>query len=112
MNKITLIGNVGQNAQSAETKNGGMVTFSLGVSESRKNEQGEWETTRTDWFSCAIYVQKKETADHMATIITAGSKLAVVGKMQSREYEKDGQKHTGWNVKVEEFEILSQKKAQ
>ncbi len=109
MNSITLIGNVGQQAQSKNVENGGLVTFSLGVSESRKNEQGEYETTRVDWFNCIIPTSKKESADKLATIITSGAKVGLRGKMQSREYEKDGQKHTGWSVRVEVFEILTTK---
>lgn len=109
MNKIFLTGNVGRDAETRTTVNGGMVLFNIGVSESRKNEKGEYETTRVDWFSCNIYTQKPETAEKIAGIIKKGNKLSVIGKMQSREYEKDGQKHTGWNVKVEEFEVLTTK---
>lgn len=109
MNKLTIIGNVGQQAQSKNVENGGLVTFSVGVSESRKNEQGEYETTRVDWFNCIIPTNKKETADKLAGIITAGAKVGIHGKMQSHEYEKDGQKHIGWSVRVQEFEILTTK---
>lgn len=110
MNQITLTGNVGHSAQSKNVENGGLVTFSLGVSERKKNEQGEYETTRVDWFNCIIPTSKKETADKLASIITSGAKIALTGKMQSREYEKDGQKHIGWSVKVEIFEIMTTRK--
>ena len=54
MNRITLIGHTGHSAVSRATENGGMVTFSLAVSERRRNEQGEWENSRTDWFDPTI----------------------------------------------------------
>ena len=41
MNSLHITGNVGQQAQSKDVENGGLVTFSVGVSESRKNEQGD-----------------------------------------------------------------------
>lgn len=110
MNSLNITGNVGQQAQSKDVENGGLVTFSVGVSESRKNDQGVYETTRVDWFNCIIPTSKRETADKVAAILTAGAKVAVRGKMQSREYEKDGQKHIGWSVRVQEFEILTTKK--
>lgn len=62
MNRITLIGHTGHSAVSRATENGGMVTFSLAVSERRRNEQGEWENSRTDWFDCVLYTATKEGA--------------------------------------------------
>ena len=109
MNRISLIGHTGHSAVARQTENGGMVTFSLAVSEVRKNAQGQWETTRTDWFDCAIYTKSKESADKLADVIKGGTRLAVGGKMQSREYEKDGQKRIAWGVRVEDFELLQTK---
>ena len=111
MNRITLSGNLGHGAQSRTTNNGGMVTFSMAVSERRKNEQGQWETTRTDWFDCVIYTREASSAERIAGHLTNGTRLLLSGKMQSREYEKDGQKRTAWQVRVEEFEILSSKES-
>lgn len=109
MNRITLIGNTGHSAVSRATDNGGMVTFSLAVSETRKNEQGEWETTRTDWFDCVLYTRTKEGASSLGASLKSGTRLAVSGKMQSREYEKDGIKRKAWSVRVDELEILQQR---
>ena len=110
MNHITIIGNVGRDAESKTTENGALVLFNVGVSETRKNEHGEYENIRTDWFACNIYTQKTETAEKIAALIKKGSKVAVEGKMQSREYEKkDGTKTTAWSIKVEQFEVLSTK---
>lgn len=109
MNKIILTGNVGHSAQSRGTDNGGMVTFTLAVNERRRNEQGEWENARTDWFDCVLYTSKKESADKIAQVLPSGTRIAVTGRMYSREYEKDGQKRTGWSVRVDEFEILQMK---
>jgi single-strand DNA-binding protein len=109
MNKITLIGHVGHSAQVRATENGGMVTFTLAVNERRKNQQGEWENARTDWFDCVLYAQKKEAAEKIASLMPSGTRIALNGKMQSREYEKDGQKRTAWSVRVEDFELLTYK---
>lgn len=109
MNKIFLIGHTGHSAVSRATENGGMVTFSLAVSERRRNEQGEWENSRTDWFDCVLYTATKESSDKIAQVLPSGTRIAVTGRMYSREYEKDGQKRTGWSVRVDEFEILQMK---
>lgn len=110
MNKIVLTGNVGHSAQSRKTDNGGMVTFTLAVNERRRNEQGEWENARTDWFDCVLYTSKKESADKIAQVLEGGTRIGITGKMQSREYEKDSQKIKAWSVRVDEFEILAGKK--
>lgn len=109
MNRITLIGHTGHSAVSRATENGGMVTFSLAVSERRRNEQGEWENSRTDWFDCVLYTATKEGASTLGASIKSGTRLAVTGKMQSREYEKDGIKRQAWSVRVDELEFLQSK---
>ena len=107
MNKITLSGNTGHSAVSRPVEKGGMVTFSLAVSDRRKNEQGEWETIRTDWFDCVVFTSTAEGASKLGAAITSGTRMIVTGEMQSRQYEKDGIKRTAWSVRVDELEIIS-----
>lgn len=111
MNRITLIGNTGHSAVSRKTENGGMVTFSLAVSERRKNDSGQWETTRTDWFDCVVYTRTAEGASQLGASITHGTRLGVTGKMYSRQYEKDGIRRTAWSVRVDEVEFCDRKEA-
>ena len=110
MNRITLIGNTGHSAVSRKTENGGMVTFSLAVSERRKNDQGQWENARTDWFDCVVYTRTAEGASQLGASITHGTRLGVTGKMYSRQYEKDGIRRTAWSVRVDEVEFVGDRK--
>ena len=106
MNRITISGNTGHSAVSRATQNGGMVTFSLAVSDRRKNEKGDYETIRTDWFDCVMYTSTAEGASRFGAALPAGTKVLVSGEMQSSQYEKDGQKRTSWRILVREIEIL------
>lgn len=110
MNRITLTGNVGRSATSRATQNGGFVNFSLAVSKTRKNDKGEWETIRTDWFDCVVYTSTADGASKLGANITVGTKLLVAGEMQSHQYEKDGIKRTAWSVRVDELEFIGGKK--
>ena len=110
MNRITLTGNTGHSAVSRATEKGGMVTFSFAVSDRRKNDQGEWETIRTDWFDCVVYTSTQESANRLGAAITSGTHLLVTGEMQSRQYEKNGVKRTAWNVRVDELEFINNKR--
>ena len=112
MNNIMLIGNTGRSAESRATQNGGMVTFSLAVSDRRRNERGEYENIRTDWFDCVMYTNTQEGASRFGNALPAGSKVAVRGEMQSQQYEKEGHKLTSWRVLVRDVEILYTPQAQ
>jgi len=110
MNRIVITGNVGRSATSRSLQNGGMVNFSLAVSKTRKNDKGEWETIRTDWFDCIVYTGTADGASKLGANITVGTKLLVAGEMQSHQYEKDGIKRTAWSVRVDELEFIGGKK--
>jgi single-strand DNA-binding protein len=110
MNKIVLTGNCGHNATIRTTDKGGMVTFSLAVGDRRKNDKGEWEQIRTDWFDCVIYTNTADGANKLGASITSGTRMLITGEMQSRQYEKDGVKRTAWNVRVNELEFIGNKR--
>lgn len=84
MNRATLIGNAGSDAELKYTQNQTAVcSFSLATSEKIKEE---WVST---WHRIVLW---GKTAEEMAPRIKKGSQLFVEGKIQNREYEKNGQK--------------------
>lgn len=58
------------------------------------SKTGKDETT---WFNCSAF---GKTAEFIEKFFSVGSGINVVGQMNSREYEKDGQKRTVMEVKV------------
>ena len=58
----------------------------------------------TDFIKCVAW---RQTADFIAQYGAKGRKLAVMGELQSRSYEKDGQTHTVWEVIVSSAEFVT-----
>lgn len=84
MNRATLIGNVGSDAELKYIPNGTAVcTFSLATSEKQKEE---WVST---WHRIVVW---GSTAEAIARRVKKGNQVFCEGKIQNREYEKNGQK--------------------
>ena len=61
---ITIVGNVGSNAELRTTNNGGNVaTFTL-ANTPRIKKDGEWTDGETVWFRCAVWGKDAETASN------------------------------------------------
>lgn len=106
MNNVTLVGNITKDAELKFTSNGSAVaSFTLAVSRAFKNANGEKET---DFINCVVW---RKQAEVLAEYTGKGSKLAVRGRMQVRNYEnKEGTRVYVTEVVVEEFTFLDSKK--
>jgi single-strand DNA-binding protein len=95
LNKICLIGNLGKDPELKHTQGGKpFCNFSIATSEKWTDANGETQE-RTEWHNISVWTKSAEAcAKHLAK----GSRVYVEGKLQSREYEKDGVKHRAWNV--------------
>jgi single-strand DNA-binding protein len=92
MNRLTLIGFLGQDAEQKFTRNGSPYTIlSIATKRSWKDEDGEWQS-RTEWHRSVVYGRLGE----FATTLRKGAHLQVEGELRSREYEKDGARHRVW----------------
>ena len=101
MNKVVLIGNLTRDVESGETKSGmRFANFSLAVNRRRKAD-GEQET---DYFNVTAWGKLGELCSQY---LAKGRKAAVEGRIQTRSYEKDGQKRMAWDVIAENVEFLS-----
>jgi len=95
LNKICLIGNLGKDPELKYTQGGKpFCNFSIATSEKWTDANGQ-DQERTEWHNISVWTKSAEAcAKHLAK----GSRVYVEGKLQSREYEKDGVKHRAWNV--------------
>lgn len=106
MNKIYLIGNVVHTPEVRTTQSGvNVCKFSIAVKRKFKDAQsGDYAT---DFFDVQAW---RQLADLCAKYLEKGKKVAVVGAMQSRDYDgKDGAKRRVWEVMADEVEFLSAK---
>lgn len=69
-------------------------------SRKKNNQTGEWEDGDTTFLRGSIW---KEYAENVAETLTKGDKVFVTGTLKQREYEKDGQKRTVYELNIDEI---------
>lgn len=107
-NRISLIGNVGNQPDIRTVGDSKVASISLGVTEkSYTTKDGRKIEGKTTWFRVGLW---RGLAEIVEKYVNKGDKLFVEGKMLSREYEKDGVKYTAWEVTATEIELLTPKK--
>lgn len=91
------MGRLTADPQLSTTPNGVSVCkFNLAVNRRFKNANGEYDT---DFISCAAW---RQTAEFISNNFGKGRLIGVIGSLQSRTYEKDGQTHYVTEVIVDE----------
>lgn len=104
MNKVTLIGRLTADPEFRTTANNTSVSsFTLAVDRRFKDANGN---KQTDFIKCVAW---KTTADFIVKYFKKGNKMALVGSLQVRSYEQDGQKRTISEVIVDEVEFCESK---
>lgn len=89
VNKVILIGNVGQEPEIKTLESGQKVaTFSLATSEVFKDKNGE-KQTKSEWHNIVIW---GNLAGVVESYVKKGNKLYLEGKITNRSWEKDGEK--------------------
>lgn len=100
LNKIMLIGNLGQDAETRFTTNNVSVTnFSLATSHSYKGKDGNW-VNETTWHNCVSF----NLSDYFKEQLKKGKKFYVEGRLTKRDYtDKEGIKRYSTDVFVEKL---------
>lgn len=106
MNKVIEIGRITKDIELTTTNNGLSVTkFTIAVNRKFKKEDDE---VSADFFNCVAW---RGLAENIAKFCHKGSKVCVVGELQTRNYEdKDGIKRYVTEIIVNECEFLDSKK--
>lgn len=106
-NKISLIGNVGNDPEVKTVGDSKVASISLGVTErGYTTKDGKKVEDKTTWFKVVLW---RGLAEIVERYVKKGDKMFVEGKMLSRDYEKDGVRHTVWEVTATEVELLTPK---
>lgn len=89
INTITISGRLGRDPETRQTQSGKTIcSFSVAV-DRRGKDAG------TDWFSVTVWERLGELCQEF---LAKGRHVTISGRMQSRQYEKDGQKVTAWDL--------------
>jgi single-strand DNA-binding protein len=106
LNKVMLIGNLGKDPEVRYTASGQAVaSFSLATSEKFKNKNGDFEE-RTEWHRVTLWARLAEIAGEY---LSKGKTVYIEGRLQTREYEKDGVKRYTTEIVGEKMQMLSPK---
>lgn len=86
MNNISICGNCTEPV--LKYTQGGKAIISFSIAINRKDKNGDQTTT---WVSCKAW---DTLAENIAANIKKGDRLLVAGRLETEEWEKDGQKQS------------------
>lgn len=88
INKVILVGTCGQDPETRYMPNGNAVTnLSLATSEQWTDKRTGHKTERTEWHRVSLFGKVAEIAGQY---LHKGSQVYIEGKLQTREWERDG----------------------
>jgi len=108
LNKVLLIGNLGNDPEVRSTTGGNRVaTFSLATSRSWNDASGS-KQEKTEWHRCVVWNTKtSQLADIVERYVKKGDKLYVEGRIEYRQWQdKDGQTRYSTEINVRELIML------
>jgi single-strand DNA-binding protein len=103
INKVTLLGHLGKDAETKFTPSGvSRSTFTIATNRRWKDQQsGEWKE-ETDWHNVIMW-----RSENLANYLLKGKQVYVEGRLQTRNYEdKEGQKRYVTEVVVDDLILL------
>ena len=106
LNKVTLIGNLGQDPEVKYMQSGDAVaSFSLATSESWKDKTSGEQVEKTEWHRCVAWRKLGEIVGQYAK---KGQKLYVDGRLTTRKWtDKGGQERYTTEIQVNDVILLS-----
>ena len=107
INKVILLGNVGQDPEVRTLETGVKVArLRLATTERIFNRQTNDTTEHTEWHSITLWRGLADVADKF---VRKGSQIYVEGRIRSREWEKDGQRHFGFEIVADDMRLLGRR---
>jgi single-strand DNA-binding protein len=108
LNQVTLMGNLTRDPELRNTPNGqSVVSFSLALNRSYKDQSGEWVEV-TDYVDIVAW---GPLAERVAQYLTKGRRCLVQGRLQSRNWEQEGQKRSKVEVLANDVTFLDSRGA-
>ena len=107
VNKVILVGNLGSDPELKHIPSGAaLCNFHVATSEKWKDKSGQLQE-KVEWHRIVCW---EKTAENVAKYLTKGSSVYVEGSLQTRSYEKDGQKHWATDIKAHTVVFLGGKR--
>ena len=107
INKVILVGNLGQDPEVKFTAGGAAVTtLSIATSESWKDKESGNEQEKTEWHRVVLWRRLAEIAGEY---LKKGSKVYIEGQLQTRKWEQEGQTRYTTEVIARDMQFLDSK---
>jgi len=105
INRVIIVGNVGADPDVRETKTGQIVNLRVATTDSRKNQQGQYED-ETEWHRITVF---GKTAEAMAQYCKKGNKVYVEGRIKQSKYtdKKDGTEKVSVEIIATDVQLLN-----
>lgn len=95
LNKVLLLGNLGQDPELKVITGGqAVLNLRLATTESYVDKQNQRQE-RTDWHTIVVWGKRAEA---LSKILKKGGQLFVEGRIQTRSYEKNGEKRYATDI--------------
>ena len=89
VNKVTLLGRLGQDPVLRGTERTPVVTFSIATNESWKSKENDGEyQIRTEWHNIAVFSEGLQNT--VMDRVKKGMRVQIEGRIRYSEYEKEG----------------------
>lgn len=110
INKAIILGNLGKDPETKYTADGKAIcNLTIATSESWKDKNTGQKQERTEWHRVVFFGKVAEIASQY---LRKGSKVYVEGKLVTRQWEKDGQKHYTTEIVGNEMQMLDSREVQ
>lgn len=96
--QITIVGGLTADPETRQAGSAQVTSFSVAVG-SRKKDGDDWIDGDTTYFRCNAW---REIGEHAAATLAKGTRVIVTGRLQQRNWEKDGQKRSALEIEVDE----------
>ena len=103
VNKVILVGNLGADPELKYTpSNRPLCNLRIATTEVYKDKAGQRQE-KTEWHRVTVW---GETAENCNKYLAKGRSVYVEGRLQTRSYDKDGQKHYATDVVADRVVFL------
>ena len=103
VNKVILVGNLGNDPETKYTQGGmAITTVSLATTSVRKDKDGQ-QIEKTEWHRVKLFGKLGEIAGEY---LRKGSQCYIEGRIEYGSYDKDGVKHYTTDIIADEMQML------
>ena len=107
MNKVIIMGNLGQDPEMRYMPSGSAAcNISVATSRSWKDKDSGEKQEETSWHRCVAFGKTAETIDQY---FSKGRKILIEGRLKYGSYEKDGTTRYTTDIVIERFEFVESK---